>query len=368
MQIAFSVLVLVHALIHLLGFARAFSLAEIGRLTQPVSKARGVLWLLAAVLFVISLSLLWLEVDFWWMTAIAAVFLSQVMIFQVWTDAKFGSIANLLILLPLIVAAMNALPSSYQNRYRSEVQKRLSRTAGTPVLTETDIQGLPMAVQKYLHYTGAVGKPMVRNFRAVFQGSMKQTMDGEWLGVDARQYSFVGEPARLFYIESSMFGIPFDGLHIYVVDRATMEIKVAAMVQVVDARGDTMTRSETVTLFNDMCILAPATLIDRQITWEEVDSLTVRARFTNRGNSIGATLSFNGKGELVNFLSTDRYLSRDGKEYSRYPWSTPVQWYKESNGRRLPVYAEAAWHTPEGEFTYARFTIVELEYNTGEFR
>jgi hypothetical protein len=34
---------------------------------------------------------------------------------------------------------------------------------------------------------------------------------------------------------------------------------------VVDISGDMMFKAETVTFFNDMCFLAPATLIDKRI-------------------------------------------------------------------------------------------------------
>ena len=62
-----------------------------------------------------------------------------------------------------------------------------------------------------------------------------------------------------------------------------------------------MDRAETVTLFNDMCLLAPGTLIDPETTWEAVDATTARARFTYEGQAIAATLLFASTGELVNF-------------------------------------------------------------------
>ena len=40
-----------------------------------------------------------------------------------------------------------------------------------------------------------------------------------------------------------------------------MRVKLLGAIDMVDARGEVMDRSETVTLFNDMCILAPATLL-----------------------------------------------------------------------------------------------------------
>jgi hypothetical protein len=68
----------------------------------------------------------------------------------------------------------------------------------------------------------------------------------------------------------------------------------------VDARGPEMNRSETVTFFNDMCVLAPATLIDRSIRFQTFDDHSVGATFTHGNETITAMLSFNSQGELTN--------------------------------------------------------------------
>ncbi len=55
-----------------------------------------------------------------------------------------------------------------------------------------------------------------------------------------------------------------DYMHIPVT-RATMKINVAYFFKVSDASGEKMNQSENVTLFNDMCLYAPATLIEWNI-------------------------------------------------------------------------------------------------------
>jgi hypothetical protein len=302
------------------------------------------------------------------MIAVAAVLLSQILIFQNWGDARFGTILNIIILLPVIIAFISALPSSFPNVYKSEVQKRLSPIDNLSVLSETDVQHLPDSVQKYLRYSGAIGKPKVNNFRLAFDGKMKQKMGAKWMDISSEQYNFYDDYARLFYIKSSLFGIPFDGLHAYIGNKATMQIKVAFFFQVVDAKGEKMDQSDTVTLFNDMCVFAPATLIDKNIQWEQVDPLTVEAKFTNADMTVAAALYFNEKGELINFISDDRYYTENGEKYINYRWSTPISGYTDFNGRKVPASGEAIWHTPEGEFVYARFGLTEIEYNLEDYK
>lgn len=363
MRTAFLCLVAIHGLVHLLGFLKAFLPDRVSQLAREVSKPVGMLWLCTTLLFIIACVSIIVRLESWWVFAATGILLSQFLILRSWKVAKYGTLPNLLILVPVFISFLNSLPSSYQNRYRSEVERRLGPSSDSSLVGEKDLQRLPPAVRRYLQYVGAVGKPRVDRLRAKFRGSMKRSMEGGWMDITARQYDFFDEPARVFYIESTMFGIPFDGLHLYAGTAATMQIKVASLVQVADAKGEMMFRGETVTLFNDMCVLAPATLIDTAISWEEVDSLTVMATFRNKGATVSAELSFNEEGALTDFLSNDRYLTTDGGTYLNYPWSTPIRDYREVDGRMIPMYVEAVWETPEGEYLYARFNLTEIEYN-----
>lgn len=267
------------------------------------------------------------------------------------------------------VQTLNYYSMNFLNKYKTEVQKRLKPISDSPILTPEDIQSLPAPVQKYLIYVGAVGKPMVQNVRAVFNGSMKRNRKSVWMSIHSQQFNFFDEPSRFFYIRAKMFGIPFDGLHVYAGNTATMQIKVASMFQVVDAFGEKMSHGETVTVFNDMCFFAPSTLISKNIQWETIDSLTVKATFINSDIQVRAILKFNVTGELIDFTSDDRFYCEDGKTYLSYKWSTPIKNFIDKDGRKVPSYGEAIWHIPfEGEFCYARFDLKEIEYNCTNFK
>jgi hypothetical protein len=180
----------------------------------------------------------------------------------------------------------------------------------------------------------------------------------------AEQYNVMRPAARLFYFTASMFGVPVQGYHRYAETAASMRVKAAAIVPVVTASGREMTQSETVTLFNDMCLMAPATLIDPAIAWEPVDSHASRARFTHAGITIGAELHFDDRGDLVNFVSDDRYQAgSDGTPMTRTRWSTPVTGYHTQGAFRLPASGEGRWHDAEGDYAYIVLTIERVQYN-----
>lgn len=356
-------LMAIHGLIHLMGFAKAFQLATFEQLRTPISQPVGLLWLTAGALFLAGAGLLIAAPGWWWAPAGAALIISQIVIVMAWGDAKFGTVANLIVLVPVIVAGLGHAPWSYRAQYQRDVAAGLAAPRPpAAAVTEADIAHLPPIVQQYLRFAGAVGQPHVQNYRVAFRGELRNGPDDGWMPVAVEQQSFVGPAERLFLVDGQMLGVPMTAYHRYIGPEATFEVKVAALVKVVDARGPEMNRAETVTLFNDMCLLAPATLIDPAIRWEAIDPLTVRATFTNAGNTISAVLTFDERGALTNFISDDRTRTTDGAAYARARWSTPITGWRTVDGHRLPD-AEARWQLQSGEFTYARFAIVDAAYN-----
>lgn len=367
MKYAVTALLVVHGLITLLGFVKAFDLLPVPQLQTPISQPAGILWLAAALLLVGSGVALLVGARWWWVPAALGVVLAQILIFGDWSDAKAGTIANIILLVPILVAALGSAPWSFRARYEHDIADGLHQPVGAPnLVTEADIAHLPAAVQRYLRFTGAVGKPRVQNYRLRFGGALRNGPDDKWMPMVAQQQSFVSPPARLFFVEGAMLGVPFDAYHRYVGPEATFQVRAASLVTMVDAHGAEMNHSETVTLFNDMFLLAPATLIDPEITWEELDPLTVRATWTNAGNTVSAVVSFDSAGALTNFVSDDRARTVDGKHYERLRWSTPVSGWHDIDGRRLFGSGNAAWELDGKEFTYARFELLEVEYNVAQ--
>ncbi|MGJ5641067.1 DUF6544 family protein [Formosa sp. S-31] len=361
MKIVFLSLVLFHALIHVMGFVKGFRFAELKGLTLPVSKPIGVLWLLSAVLFLIFSVLYATKGNYTWLLGLIAVFMSQVLISFFWKDAKFGTLPNIII---FIVSLMGLGAFQLREEFKSRVNSDFSETTILPtgILTEKDIAHLPVAVKNYLRYTKSVGQPKLKNFKAEFSGLMYSTPDDKGIPIKTIQYNFFKNPSRYFYISGTKMGLPVTALHIYQNETATFQVKLLNWFKVVDAKGKEMDRGETVTLFNDMCLIAPATLIDKRIAWESVNDTLVKASFTNGGITIKAALYFNKKHELVNFMSYDRYET-DGEKYHNYPWSTPVEHYKMLNGYMLPGRGKVIFHKPNGDFVYGQFVYKSVNYN-----
>lgn len=356
-------LLALHGLLHLLGFVKAFGLMALPGLARPVSRVAGLGWLAAAALLLATAAARLAGADGWWALGAVALLASQALIASAWQDARAGTLVNLVLLVAVGHGFLSRGPFSFRAAFDREVAAGLQRRAPQPLVSEADLAGLPPPVQRYLRLAGVVGQPRVQAMRARFAGSLRGGPAEPWMAATVEQVSFFDEPARLFLVEASRAGVPFEAFHRYVGPSATFQVKVASLVTVAAASGPEMDRSETVTFLNDMAALAPATLLSPAVRWEAVDDRTARATYTQGAQTVRAELAFDEAGWLVGFWSDDRRMaSPDGRSFEAARWSTPLHDHRAYGPVRLASRGEARWRLPAGEFEYARFELVGLEY------
>ncbi|GAB2629063.1 hypothetical protein GCM10009696_36870 [Kocuria himachalensis] len=363
-KILFAVFLGAHGLIHLLGAAKGLGIAEIPQLSRQIDAPLGLLWLVAAALLGVAAVSLFTSPARWWVVGAGALLASQAVVITSWADARYATIANLVVLAGVVLGFLAEGPGSFRAQYARDVSRDRAGAPATPLLTEADLGQLPAVVQRYVRLSGAVGQPRVRNFRARFHGQIRSGPDATWMSFTGRQDNSYHPPSRLFLMDAVRFGIPVQAFHRFIGAWATMRVKVASVATVVDARGPEMDEAETVTLFNDLCVFAPGALSDPGIRWQDIDEHTVKAWFTHAGRTIGAVLFFNDRGELTNFVADGRGArSADGKSFTTMPWSTPVAGYRRFGSHRLMEHGQGIWHAPAGDYSYLRFTLDSIEYN-----
>ena len=111
---------MLHGLIHVMGFLKEWRLAEIKELTdqtivplsETMSRVLGVAWLAACALLLAAATALFFRANNWGVLALLGIGLSQVLIILWWNDARFGTVANALILAAVLlhVASGRAIP------------------------------------------------------------------------------------------------------------------------------------------------------------------------------------------------------------------------------------------------------------------
>jgi hypothetical protein len=272
---------------------------------------------------------------------------------------------GLLVVAAIITIIVVIATTLFQRRYLSDAKQQLREMAPVPaeVLTEETISGLPEPVQRYIRYTGAVGKPVVKNVKLTFVGQIRASEDKPWMQFTTEQYNFMDSAWRLFFMKARMMGLPVAGYHAFKNGIAYMDIRLLSLLKVQYHDGEKMDVSETVTFFNDMCCMAPGSLTDDRIEWLETEGNVVKAAFTNMGIRITAWLHFNDEGQLVNFVSDDRWALEEGGKMSLVRWETPLYDYSMIDGYRLATGADLIYKYPAGDLCYGQFKMGSVSYN-----
>ena len=327
------------------------------------------MWLVAATLVLAAAVCIAVKAPiWWWLVAVCAAAVSQVAIATSWSDAKAGTAINVVLVLAAVYGFVSVGPTSFHAQWRDQATRALADVAPAPaVVTEADLAGLPDPLAAYVRRSGAVGKPRVVSLYADIHGRIRSGPGSAWMPFTGKQLSTYGpRPQRVFLMDASRSGLPVTVLHLFGDSTATMRVRLLSLIPVVNAAGPEMDRGETVTVFNDLVVLAPGAIADAPVQWSAVDARHVRGVFTDGDQMVSAVLTFNAEHDLVDFVSEDRLrASEDGKTFTQQRWSTPLSEHREADGRRVVTVGEGRWHAPppEGQFTYIDFHLDTITNN-----
>ena len=360
-QVVLGAVVVAHGCVHLLGAAAGLGRADLGGL--EVSAAAGAAWAaVAAVTVAAGLALVAGRRRWWWLGAVAVTG-SLVLVATHLPDAAPALVPDAVLLAAVAHGRWCESPRSLRGRYRSGVAAALAGSAPGGPLSDADVDTLPAPVARYVRRTGAVGRPRVDAVRATLRGRIRNGPDQPWMTFTGEQVNTYGpRPTRHFLLDATRGGLPVDVLHALTEGTATMDARVLSVAPVVRGAGPEMDHGEAVTLFNDLCLLAPAALVDAPVTWRQLDDRRVAGTYRTGGQEVSAVLVFDAEGDLVDFVSDDRLRSSpDGRSFTPVRWSTPVDGFGDFRGRRLLTAGRAVWHGPDGPFVYAEMALDDIE-------
>jgi hypothetical protein len=253
------------------------------------------------------------------------------------------------------------MQAKLDEKMRGYIQQ--ARRTPSEIITEAHLSALPEPMQRYLRYARVIGRPKVKCIKVRQKGLMRTSPTQPWMPVEALQYSTLVEPlSRTWYAKIKIGPLSLlSGYDRYDQGAGRMVIRLLSMYPVADASGPEVDMSALIVFINDM-VMWPTAFLSDYIHWEAVDASTARMRVSLHGKQFSAELHFNAAGEMVDFITEQRYRSV-GKAFKQDRWSTPFRLYREANGLRIPSEGEAVWHLPEGEFPYIQVKIGEVQYD-----
>lgn len=325
-----------------------------------ISKFPGVLWIICAVLFMSTVLTFLFKKDWWWILGFFAVVFSQILITTQWQDAKIGTIANLIILIPVIIgfAFWN-----FHVQVNNEIKDLLSGNKYEKIIiTEEMIKELPISVQRWLKYSGVIGKDQIHTVHLKQKGLMKLKPDQkEWLKAEAEQYFTIDKPSFIWSVKTSMAGLPMIGRDLFRDGQGKMQIKLAGIIPVVNVANDPKLNESTLQRFLGEITWFPQAALSPYIKWEPVNDYSAKAIMSYGKTTGSAVFHFGEKGELKKFVA---FRYKDIADPEPKEWVAKVVETKIINGVSVPSKLEASWKLEGGEFTWYKFEIYDLTYNT----
>lgn len=122
-------------------------------------------------------------------------------------------IGCLFIIIGLLIIFFNIPYSSLKNEFNNDLEQTIQNTKiEKDVFTEDDFRSYPLAIQKYITNNGFIGNQKMSYLNIFFENTdFIQDPKKIKLKMYYNQYNFAKRPARLAYINSSFYGIPFEG-------------------------------------------------------------------------------------------------------------------------------------------------------------
>jgi hypothetical protein len=230
------------------------------------------------------------------------------------------------------------------------------------LVSESMLTGLPEPVQRYMRFTGVVGKPWIQNVVLTQVGRFRQGPDRPWMPMTAKQTYTVSPPSFAWDARFKMMGLPLlRARDEYRSGRGRMHAKLAGFYTVFDVEGEKLDQGAMLRYLSEM-IWFPTAFLGENTSWRAVDDNSAEVRFSDAGKDVSGRLFIDDQGRPTNFTS-QRYREVGG-DFALDSWSTPITGYGLRAGLQLPTQGQAVWNLPSGDFCYVELEIEEVAYNT----
>lgn len=353
---------ILHGLLHLIGFAKEWNIGphQVSNRLMAVagsgSRFAGVMWLVASVLFVTAAICFLLRRDWYWIPGALALIISQVLIFIYWSDAKYGTVLNMMI---VVTVCVSAAAMQFKRTAMRDVDQLMKEAGGYEhVISEEQIATLPYPVQRWLRNANVAGKKTPNTLMLRQSGALRTKADGKWMPFHATQYFSVDPPAFVWIAEikaAPLFCIA--GRDSYKNGRGNMIIKPLYVMTAANSSGNEVDQG---TLLRYMAEMAwfPQAALNRYVTWEGVNEREAKVTMTYGGITASGTYYFNEDGSVAGF-EAKRYGEFEGV-FRKELWSVSVKDHKSFGGITIGHISEVTWKLNEGDFTWMKLEVEEI--------
>ncbi len=282
-------------------------------------------------------------------------------------NKKYIALGIILFIVGAVMIWFHIPYSPTKSDFRQKINNLVSDNkiqADGKLFSEEDFSVLPYPIQEYLKYCGYIGTPEMSYMKIEFKDvDFMQGKNGPALTIDYTQYNFADKPARMALIDSSMFGIPFEGFDYYQDGIGGMKGVIAKSITLFDQKGTDMDKACLATFLAES-LFEPSVLLQDYISFEQINDFEVKATITYKNQTASGIFKFNEQYEMVSFATNDRAATNSDGTMEYIPWTARCSDYKVSeNGIKHPQKMQAVWNYDDGDFIYFDGVISKLSYN-----
>ena len=249
--------------------------------------------------------------------------------------------------------------SPFRNQFKKDLTKQMQlsesflREASNAVYAKEDFESLPPLLRAYIEECGYIGSPRKSVLKMEYMKvDFALGQNRPKLKIDYSQVDFANIPVRLAFIDSKMFGIPFQGYDYFVNGKGGMKGVLAKSCQLFDQTGERMDKAALVTYLAEIIFL-PEALLQNFVSFNQLDSHRVEARIEYKGLKACGIYHFNDAHEMIYFSTDERGQSSSDGSIENIPWEAQCREYKlYSDGIKRPSIFRAVWKYPDQDFIY----------------
>ena len=263
------------------------------------------------------------------------------------------------VLIALVILWFSIPYSPFKNQFKKDLNKQIQlsesflRESSKTVYTREDFESLPPLLRAYIEECGYIGSPR----KSILQMEYKKVdfslgQNRPKLKIDYSQVDFANAPVRLAFIDSKMFGVPFQGYDYFVNGKGGMKGVLAKSFQLFDQTGEQMDKAALVTYLAEIIFL-PEALLQNFVSFNQLDSHRVEACIEYKGVKASGVFHFNDAYEMFCFSTDERSQTASDGSVENIPWEAQCQEYKlYSDGIKRPSIFRAVWKYPDQDFIY----------------
>lgn len=276
---------------------------------------------------------------------------------------RFTLIIVVILILVLIITVIVA--AVLFNRHAEQEARQVLSTASPQdkeIIQQSDLEGLPPCVQKWMERSGVVGQEKIHTVRLTQTGRMRNEEGKPWMPIAAVQYTNVDRPGFVWIAKVKAAPlINLYGRDKYYQGHGNMLIKLLALIPVVNAQPCRELDQGAMLRFLCEMIWYPSAAINDYIKWEDINAHSAKATMTWQGVSAFMVFNFNEQGDMISNIGP-RYQEVKG-DYILNDWSGVARQYREFNGIRILNQADVIWRYKTGDFNWLQIEVTDIDYN-----